>query len=234
MNSKVKQVISIILTVGAVGAVLSSCGEKPPTDEITTGTEIHQLVDKYGVMNTTAEASESAKSETKKAKEEKTEKDKSKKDNTKEEKTKAEDGSGEKTVKDEKADGKEKADLAETTKAPATTAPLKVSDVEFVLQNYYTDGVNYGEIQNIAFDEDSFASTAYGFLDVKMTYVGSRDKNMVISYRAYDESGKLCRNAKIVVKLDGVKSGDTVEHIRFNVPFNAVKVEFFDDTKEVQ
>ncbi len=203
VNSKAKQIVSIILTVGAVGTVLASCGEKPPAEQMTTGTEIHKLVDTYGVYDGYSETSAAEKG--------KTAKSESKKD-----------GAG----KDKSTSGDAE------TKKEITTAPQKVSDVEFVLQNYYTDGTNYGEIQNISFDEEAFSSTAYGFLDVKMTYVASRNKNLVICYRAYDESGKVCRNARIAVKLDGVKSGDTVEHIRFNIPFNAVKVEFFDYVKQ--
>ena len=200
VNNKIRQIVSIILTVAAVGAILSSCGEKPPADEMTTGTEIHKLVDTYGVLDTD---SDTAVSKTGK------EKDKS------------------------KATG----DEAETTTGATketSSSQVRVSDVEFVLQSYYTDGTNYGEIQNITFDEKAFASTAYGYLDVKMTYVATRDRNLVICYRAYDADGKVCRNARIAVRLDGIKSGDTVERVRFNIPFNAVKVEFFDYVKEVQ
>lgn len=213
VNNKIRQIVSIVLTVGAVGTLLTSCGEKPPAEEMTTGTEIHKLVDTYGVLDTDSKAAESktGKPEEKDKKENKNGKDKS------------------------KATGAD-AETEKTTEAAKETSAsqVRVSDVEFVLQSYYTDGTNYGEIQNITFDEKAFASTAYGYLDVKMTYVATRDRNLVICYRAYDADGKVCRNARIAVRLDGVKSGDTVERIRFNVPFNAVKVEFFDYVKEVQ
>ena len=131
--------------------------------------------------------------------------------------------------------GKENSDKTETESASETaTEPegetqkssARIADVEFVLKSYYTDGVNYGEIKNIRFDDEAFASTAYGYIDVTMTYVKSHSKNLVIYYRAYDSAGKTVRNSAVVVKTDKIHSGDTVEHIRFNVPFSTVKVEF--------
>ena len=200
MNTNIKKIIAVIMILCSFAAVLSSCGEKPPAEEITTGTEIHQLKDNYGILNRTT----------------------TKKSTT---------AAPEKGKKDKGSKGTGTDADAETTKVQITTAPIKVSDVEFVLQNYYTNGVNYGEIQNIRFDEQAFASTAYGYLDMKMTYVGSQSKNLVVKYRAYDENGKLCRDSIIMAKTAGVKAGDTVEHIRFNVPFNTVKVEFFGESK---
>ena len=195
-----KKIIALSLVFCSVAVILSSCGAKPPEEEATTGTEVHSFLDKLGIG-----------AETKKA----------------DDKTKS--------AKDKTQANKEGSDKTETESASETaTEPegetqkssARIADVEFVLKSYYTDGVNYGEIKNIRFDDEAFASTAYGYIDVTMTYVKSHSKNLVIYYRAYDSAGKTVRNSAVVVKTDKIHSGDTVEHIRFNVPFSTGKVEF--------
>ncbi|MBR6361222.1 MAG: hypothetical protein IKS04_05445 [Clostridia bacterium] len=210
-----KKITAAVLALCTLALILASCGAKPPEEEATTGTEIHSMLDPLGIGET-----------------KETGKDKEKNSTAKNDET----GSVADT---------ENAEPGETAESESVTAPdavtgeketektedskndaARVADVEFVLKSYYTDGVNYGEIKNIRFDDEAFASTAYGYLDVNMTYVGSRSKNLIIHYRAYNEAGSVIRNSVVVVKTKGVHSGDTVEHIRFNVPFNTAKVEF--------
>ncbi len=191
-----KKIIAIVLAFCSIAVILSSCGAKPPEEEATTGTEVHSFLDKLGIGAETKNADDEAQS-----------------------------------AKDKTQANKEEADKAETESATepegeTQKSSARIADVEFVLKSYYTDGVNYGEIKNIRFDDEAFASTAYGYIDVTMTYVKSHSKNLVIYYRAYDSAGKTVRNSAVVVKTDKIHSGDTVEHIRFNVPFSTVKVEF--------
>ena len=46
------------------------------------------------------------------------------------------------------------------------------------------------------------------------------------TYVAYDAQGKIVRNTYISVPLKGVKSGDVVEHRRFDFPRETVKIVF--------
>lgn len=191
-----KKIIALSLAFCSIAMLLSSCGAKPPEEEATTGTEVHSFLDKLGIGAETKKADDESQS-----------------------------------AKDKTQANKEDADKTETKSATEPVgetqkSSARIADVEFVLKSYYTDGVNYGEIKNIRFDDEAFASTAYGYIDVTMTYVKSHSKNLVIYYRAYDSAGKTVRNSAVVVKTDKIHSGDTVEHIRFNVPFSTVKVEF--------
>ena len=191
-----KKIIATALAICTLALILSACGAKPPEDEATTGTEVHSFIDKLGIGAETKNSDYNTE----------TEKDKTEAVSADTEKTAAESG----TEPEEKAD----------------ESNARIADVEFVLKSYYTDGVNYGEIKNIRFDDDAFASSAYGYIDVTMTYIKNHNKNLVIYYRAYDSAGKVIRNSAVVVKTEKIHSGDTVEHIRFNVPFTTVKVEF--------
>ena len=183
-----KKITAFALALCTLALVLSSCGAKPPEEDATTGTEVHSFLDKLGIGAETEKTDEKTQGG----------KDKSESGKKGEDKTAA---------KSETDSGEE-----------AAESEARIANVEFVLKSYYTDGVNYGEIKNIRFDDDAFASTAYGYIDVTM--------NLVIYYRAYDSAGKVIRNSAVVVKTEKIHSGDTVEHIRFNVPFSTVKVEF--------
>lgn len=202
-----KKIIALALALSTFALILTACGAKPPEQEATTGTEIHSFLDKFGVGAATTEAGKEENGKTGEAKESGTE--------------------GQSAENKETADGSQaEKTSAEAPEGKAEDSSARIADVEFILKSYYTDGENYGEIKNIRFDDEAFASSAYGYFDVTMTYVKNRSKNLVIYYRAYNEKGAVVRNSATVVKMDKVRSGDTVEHIRFNVPFNTVKVEF--------
>jgi hypothetical protein len=191
-----KKITALVLALCTLALILASCGAKPPENEATTGTEIHSFLDKLGIG-----------AETKKA----------------DSKTEA---AEDKTDAEGKEEDKTASESASKPEGETEKNSARIADVEFVLKSYYTDGVNYGEIRNIRFDDDAFASSAYGYIDVTMTYIKSHSKNLVIYYKAYDSAGKTVRNSAVVVKTDKIHSGDTVEHLRFNVPFSTVKVEF--------
>lgn len=112
---------------------------------------------------------------------------------------------------------------------PSSSTETKIeSDIEFTFQSYYNYKENYASVSNIRFDEDDMTVNAKGFVDVKMIYITDKSQDMYIGYNAYDANGGVLRSSYLLVDLDGVRNGKTVENIRFDVPYNTVKVEFFD------
>lgn len=105
---------------------------------------------------------------------------------------------------------------------------LTESNVDFVTQSYYTYATNYASIENINIDTGAFSANVNGYLDLKMIKIGSRGSDMLIGVKAYDKNGKLVRDTFIKADLKGVWSGRTVKDVRFDVPYEAVKVEFYD------
>ncbi len=192
------RITAAFLITAMMVALFASCGEKPPETEKVTVTEIHSMIDPFS--GNSGAASESDSEET---------------------------GFSQAGNSDASSASSPAGSVSQTQKENGNVG-YKIADVEFVLQNYYSDGTNYGEINNIRFDDESFASSAYGYLDVKLIYLGSARKNLVIGYKAYNARGKVVRDSTVAVKTEGTHTGDTVENIRFNVPFSTVRVEFFD------
>ena len=125
--------------------------------------------------------------------------------------------------------------LGETAPAPANgkegkTYPVEyietVNDIELVLSSYYVYENNVATIEDIEFEDDGFSLRADGFADVKVTAIGSRGSDMKIAYKGYDAKGAVVRNSYILVPLDGVKKGGTVEDRRFDFPRDCVKIVF--------
>ncbi len=102
------------------------------------------------------------------------------------------------------------------------------SDVDFVTQSYYTYATNYASIENVSIDTGTFSVNVNGYLDVKMIKIGSRASDMLIGVKAYDKSGKLVRDTYVKADLKGIWSGRTVKDVRFDIPYDAVKVVFYD------
>jgi hypothetical protein len=61
-----------------------------------------------------------------------------------------------------------------------------------------------------------------------MIYIEDKNQNMYIGYNAYDANGEILKTSYLLIDLDGVRSGKTVKEIRFDIPYETVKVEFFD------
>lgn len=111
---------------------------------------------------------------------------------------------------------------------PSPSESKTESDVEFAFQSYYSYKGNYASISNVRFDEDDMTVNAKGFVDVKMIYIEDKNQNMYIGYNAYDANGEILRTSYLLIDLDGVRSGKTIKEIRFDIPYETVKVEFFD------
>ena len=101
-----------------------------------------------------------------------------------------------------------------------------VNDVEIILSDYYVYGKTVASIKNIELTDDGISINADGYADVEVSSVGSKKDDMKIAYVAYDAQGKIVRNTYISVPLKGVKSGDVVEHRRFDFPRDTVKIVF--------
>ncbi len=111
---------------------------------------------------------------------------------------------------------------------PSSSESKTESDVEFAFQSYYKFNGNYASVSNVRFDEDDMTVNAKGFVDVKMIYIEDKSQDMYIGYNAYDANGEILRTSYLVIDLDSVRSGKTVKDIRFDIPYETVKVEFFD------
>lgn len=107
-----------------------------------------------------------------------------------------------------------------------------VNDVEIVLSDYYVYGNTVASIKDIELKDNGISINADGYADVEVTAIGSRKDDMKISYIAYDANGKIVRNTYILVPLDGVKKGETVERRRFDFPRETVKIVFMDYVEE--
>ena len=138
------------------------------------------------------------------------------------------------TEKQMEASAKKSSDSKETKPvSQADTQPEngKESDVEFSLNSYYKYGENYASISNIQIDNSDITVNAKCSADVKMIYIGERSKNMLIGIKAYNAKDEIVRDTYILIPLKGVRNGKTVENIRFDIPYEAVRVEFFDYVK---
>lgn len=127
--------------------------------------------------------------------------------------------------------------IGETAPAPAnvettegqTFAPVyveTVNNVEIVLSSYYVYGNSVATIENIELEDDGFSVRANGYMDVKVTGIGSRSDDMKIGYTGYDKDGNVVRNSFVLVPFDDVKEGDIVEDRRFDFPRECVKIVF--------
>lgn len=103
-----------------------------------------------------------------------------------------------------------------------------VSNVQFEYPSYLKYENNYASVKNIVIDEDSYTVNANGYIDFDIISIKNKSKDIKIGYTAYDADGDVVRKTYMLIKLDGVKEGDTVESIRFDFPYNAVKVVFYD------
>lgn len=227
--NRLKITISLVSALLITAGILSSCGAQPPTEAVTTATEIVEMKDTYGLgdsssgKETTAESGEDEKSGTTAASADGTTADVSQSAGV----TAA---TGKTSAASETSAAGENTTAAQTEKSTAgeTTEKreIKTTDVEFEVQSYYKCGDNYASIENIRFDDSIIASNANGFVDLRMVYVGNNNTKFRIAYKAYDANGKVVRNTFVMAKLDGVKSGDVVTGVRFDVPYNTVKVVF--------
>ncbi len=102
------------------------------------------------------------------------------------------------------------------------------NNVEFVFQSYYKYKGNYASVSDVRFETEDTTENAKGYVDVKMVYIEEKNDDMAIGYKAYDANGEVLRNSYLLVDLDGVRNGKTIENIRFDIPYETVKVEFFD------
>ncbi len=104
--------------------------------------------------------------------------------------------------------------------------------VDIVTQNYFKYKNNYASIENVKFDSGVVSANLKGFADVKTIKVSSRSDDMLIGFKAYDAKGNVLKEGYIKADLKGIRSGKTVEGVRFDVPFESVKIEFFDYTEQ--
>lgn len=118
---------------------------------------------------------------------------------------------------------------------PDITQPVKyletVHEVSFDLKSYYVYGNTVAEIESIEFENvDVPQSDVYAIVKAKMIGRG-REKQMMISFNAYDENGELLRrNGFISTNLDDTDDGESFE-LLLTVPIGTARVEFFDYNK---
>ncbi|MCQ2475815.1 MAG: hypothetical protein MJ173_07925 [Clostridia bacterium] len=105
-----------------------------------------------------------------------------------------------------------------------------VDDIELDMKSYYVFGKNAAEMTFKEFSYDGVQVTVSGFVDVKMIAIGKRSDDMKIGYTAFDADGKEIYRSYVLIRLKGVKKGETVENRRFHFPTEAVKVVFYDYT----
>lgn len=119
---------------------------------------------------------------------------------------------------------------------PGITQPVRfietVHEVSFDLKSYYIYGNTVASIESIAFENiDTPQADVYALVKAKMIGRG-REKQMMISFNAYDENGKLLReNGFIAANLDDAGDGDEFE-LLLAVPMGTARVEFFDYEKQ--
>lgn len=107
-----------------------------------------------------------------------------------------------------------------------------VNDVEIVLADYYVYGNSVAKINDIELKDDGISINADGYADVEVMEIGSRKDDIKIGFVAFDAKGTVVRDSYILVPLDGVKKGETVERRRFDFPREAVKIVFMDYVEE--
>ncbi len=118
---------------------------------------------------------------------------------------------------------------------PDITQPVKffetLSEVSFDLKSYYVYGNTVASIESIEFEDiDVPEANAHAVVKAKMIGRG-REKQMMISFNAYDENGKLLRkNGFISTNLDDTDDGESFE-LLLTVPVKTARVEFFDYNK---
>ena len=100
--------------------------------------------------------------------------------------------------------------------------------VEIVYNNYYKYGENYVKVYDFRIDNEHISSKAKGYFDAEMLRIGRRSADVKIAYTSYDADGNVIRNSFSYIDLDGIKVGEKIEKVRFDVPYNAVKVVFND------
>jgi len=101
-----------------------------------------------------------------------------------------------------------------------------LGDLEIVQKNYYVYRNTVASLENFVIDDDGLSVNASAYADVKISQLGSGEKEMKIAYTAYDADGNVVRKTYMLALLDGVKEGDTVKECRIDLPRNAVKIEF--------
>ncbi len=106
-----------------------------------------------------------------------------------------------------------------------------INNIELVFNNYYVYGKNAATISVDEISYNGYSVGVHGKMNVKMIAIGSRSENMRIGYTAYDAENKIVRNSYLLVRLKGVKKGDTVEKCYFDFPPEAVKIVFHDYVK---
>lgn len=101
-----------------------------------------------------------------------------------------------------------------------------VGDLQIVQKSYYVYRNSVATVENIVIDDDGISVNASGYADVRVSQIGSGEKEMKIGYKAYDADGNIVRDTYILVKLEGVNPGDVVTERRLDIPRNAVRLEF--------
>ena len=124
--------------------------------------------------------------------------------------------------------GTETYTLINNNNTSSSTETKTDNNVEFVFQSYYKYKGNYASVSDVRFETEDTTENAKGYVDVKMVYIEEKNDDMAIGYKAYDANGEVLRNSYLLVDLDGVRNGKTIENIRFDIPYETVKVEFFD------
>lgn len=99
------------------------------------------------------------------------------------------------------------------------------TDVVVEYQSYYIYKDNYASIESIRINDSEPMGNARCYVNLNVIKIKNRSSNMRLEYRAYDSSGNVVRHSYMMAKLDGVKNGDTVNNVRFDIPYDSVRVE---------
>lgn len=104
-----------------------------------------------------------------------------------------------------------------------------INDVEFVMKSYYVDNNSVAKITDIEMEYDfMLVNEVMGLASVEILGKGIGEDWVRIGYTAYDKDGKVVKRTHLQAALDGVSKGDVVEGCVFELPEEAVRVEFYD------
>ncbi len=120
----------------------------------------------------------------------------------------------------------------QTTGSEDETESSSQGNIKIITQSYYEDNGNYASLENVRFDNERISARLYGSVDVKVLKKASGSEEMRIAYKAYDANGELVRDTFIKATYKGLWLGKTVKGVRFNVPYEAVRVEFCNYTEQ--
>lgn len=103
-----------------------------------------------------------------------------------------------------------------------------INNVEIQGSSYYVYGKNAASATVTEIFYDGFSVEASCFVDVKIVTIGKRSDDIKVGYTAYDAEGNIVRESYFLVKLDGIKVGDTVEKRRLSFPLETAKIVLHD------